>query len=233
MNVIAGFQSRPFYIALSFLMGLIALLGFWPTYFGPLVDGSLLKPFRVHVHAAVYVGWMFLFISQVSFAALGKMKWHIRLGKFGIGYGIFLILVGLYTAIARAALETGEFFGPFLDMVIFALFFGPAIYYRKKPYLHKKLMIVATTMLLIAAVGRMWFMPELSEVPRMSAFLMIWFLPVILAIGYDYVGRQRIHLIYIVGLLSFVFRAFSPPYIIETQAWIIFRDAAISAYFLI
>ena len=31
---------RPFYIATSVLMGLMAVVGFWPTYFGPLVRGN-------------------------------------------------------------------------------------------------------------------------------------------------------------------------------------------------
>ena len=233
MHALGSVRSRPFYIGLSFLMGLIALIGFWPSYFGPLVDGSLLKPLRVHVHVVVYVGWLLLFASQATFAALGKIKWHVRLGSFGIGYGVFLIFVGLYTAIVRAALETNEFLGPFLDMVIFALFFGPAVFYRRKPHLHKKLMIVATTMLLVAAVFRMWFLPELPEALRTPILLLIWFLPVILAIGYDYLGRQRIHPIYILGLLSFVFRVFGEAQIIETQAWITFRDAVISSYLLI
>lgn len=233
MNVLNGIRTRPFYICLGLLIGIIALAGFWPTYFGPLINGTVLEPLRIHVHAVVFVGWLLLFISQVSFAAIGKIKWHKRLGNFGIGYGLLLIFVGTYTAVARAALETGEFYGPVLDMVIFALFFGLAIYYRKKPYLHKKLMIVATTMLLIAAVGRMWFLPLLPETTRTPVFFIIWFLPVILAVTYDYLGKQRIHPIYMSGLICFVFRKFSPEYVVHTEAWITFREAVMSAYLML
>jgi hypothetical protein len=233
MNTLNSIRSRPFYFSLSILMAIIVVLGFWATYFGPLLGGSLAKPTRVHLHAIIYIGWIFLFITQVFFAAIGKINWHRRLGQFGIGYGILLVLMGLYTTVAEAALENIDFFGPFLDMLIFALFFAPAIYFRKKPYLHRKLMIVATTMLLIAAAGRMWFLPLLPNFVQQPIFFFIWFLPVILAIGYDYWGKQKVHPIYILGLICFVIRIYSPAFVQETETWIMVKEAAISAYLAI
>ena len=53
---------RPFYIGTSVLMGLMAVVGFWPTYFGPLVRGTLSQPLLIHVHTVVFVGWLALFL---------------------------------------------------------------------------------------------------------------------------------------------------------------------------
>lgn len=233
MKMLNSLRVRPFYIGLSVLIGVIVTLGFWPSYFGPLMNGTVLKPLRIHVHAVVFVGWLVLFSVQVLCAAMGNIKWHKRLGHWGMAYGLVLIGVGIYTAVARAALETGEFYGPVLDMVIFAVFLGLAFYYRKKPKFHTKLMIVATTMLLIAAVGRLWFIPALPESMRTPVFLFIWFLPVILAVVRDYLGQQRIHPIYIAGFMCFIFRKFSPEYVVHTTAWITVKQAAISAYLML
>jgi len=48
-----GVRRRPFYIGVSLLMGLIVIVGFWPTYFGPLVLGTISQPILIHLHATV------------------------------------------------------------------------------------------------------------------------------------------------------------------------------------
>ena len=50
----------------------IAAVGFWPTYFGPLVAGTAEKTPIIHLHAAVYVGWLALFLTQAALAATGR-----------------------------------------------------------------------------------------------------------------------------------------------------------------
>ena len=93
----------------------------------------------------------------------------MKLGRFAIGYGVLVIVVGLITAFARFALRVragevaaaqAQLLGPLLDMLVFAPVFAAAVYYRRKPELHKRLMVVATTSLLIAAVGRMQFLGD-------------------------------------------------------------------------
>src|SRR5688572_1053433 len=83
----SSLQRRPFYIGASLLMGLIAVVGFWPTYFGPLVKGTIAQPLLIHIHATVFTGWLVLFLTQAVLAATKQVTWHLRLGKIGIGYG--------------------------------------------------------------------------------------------------------------------------------------------------
>ena len=56
-------RRRRFYVGTSVVMALIAVVGFWPTYFGPLVRGTLSQPLLIHVHTAVFVGWLLLFLT--------------------------------------------------------------------------------------------------------------------------------------------------------------------------
>ena len=56
---------RPFYIGTSVLMGFIAVVGFWSTYFGPLVRGTS-QPSLIHVHTVVFVGWLVLFLTSLE-----------------------------------------------------------------------------------------------------------------------------------------------------------------------
>jgi hypothetical protein len=197
---------RRLYIGLALLAVAIAAVGFWPTYFGPLVAGAAEKTAIVHLHAVVYVGWLAIFVTQTVLAATGRIAAHMKLGRFAIGYGVLLIAVGLLTAFARFALRVraGEaadaqeqLLGPLLDMLVFAPLFAAAIYYRRKPELHKRLMIVATTSLLIAAAARMQFPAEL----RLWLVHSIWLAPILLAMAHDFWRQRRVHPVYVMGLV--------------------------------
>jgi hypothetical protein len=134
----------------------------------------------------------------------------MKLGRIAIGYGALVIVVGVLTAFARFALgvragavaaAAAQLLGPLLDMLVFAPAFAAAIYYRRKPELHKRLMVVATTSLLIAAAGRMQFLGE----PRNLLLLhLIWTAPILLAMAHDLWRERRVHPVYALGLVVLV-----------------------------
>jgi hypothetical protein len=201
---------RRLYVGLAALAAVIAVVGFWPTYFGPLVAGTIDKLPIIHLHAAVYVGWLAIFMTQAVLAATGRVASHIKLGRFAIGYGVLVIVVGLVTAFARFALRVragegaaanAQLLGPILDMLVFAPMFAAAIYCRRKPELHKRLMVVATTALLIAAVGRM---PFLGEPRNQLALHAIWVAPILLAMAHDFWRQRKVHPVYVLGLVVLV-----------------------------
>ena len=215
-----GVTRRPFYIGVSLLMGLIAIVGFWPTYFGPLARGTISQPLLIHVHATVFTGWLVLFLTQVALAASGHVAWHLRLGRVGIGYGVLVVIVGLLTGISRSAhrLQLGLpgeqlLFVAIADMTVFSIFFGAAIAFRRKPQVHKRLMLVAATMLLVAAASRMRFLPLLSM--RQA----VWVSPILLAMAYDFRTKRVVHPVYPIGLGAFFVRAISPGIFADTDAW--------------
>ena len=200
---------RRLYVGLALLAIAIAAVGFWPTYFGPLVAGSVDKPAIIHFHAAVYVGWLAIFLTQAVLAATGRIALHMKLGRFAIGYGVLVIVAGLIAGFGMFVLRVragavaeaqGRLIGPVLDMLVFAPVFAAAVYYRRKPELHKRLMIVATTALLIAAATRIPFAEEL----RRPLVYLVWTLPILLAMAHDFWRHRRIHPIYVGGLVVLV-----------------------------
>jgi hypothetical protein len=218
----SALQRRPFYIGASLLMVLIAVAGFWPTYFGPLVKGTIAQPLLIHIHATVFTGWLVLFLTQAVLAATKQVAWHLRLGTIGIGYGALLVVVGLITGVLRSArLPLGGqaedlLFAATADMIVFSGFFAAAIVYRRKPQVHKRLMIVAANMLLIAAVARMTFIPPPPA--GLPLFVAIWSLPLISAMAYDWWDQRRLHAVYVIGLGAFVVRILAIA-IVNTDAW--------------
>jgi hypothetical protein len=193
--------KRTFYVAVSAVMALIALVGFWPSYFGPLVRLSVERSAVIHFHALVYVGWLALFITQAALAATGRMAAHRSLGRFGIAYGVIVIAVGVGTTLYQFAgrieangLDASLAYPtwPLIDMAIFAPFFALAVAYRRRPEVHKRLMVVATTTLLVAAAGRMPL--EFNWVRA------VWFSPILLGLAYDAFKCHQVHPVYAIGL---------------------------------
>ena len=197
--------GRLFYVALALLVCAIVATGFGPRFYAVLVLGES-RPWIIHVHGVVYVGWLVILVTQSVLAARGRIALHRRLGNFGIAYGVLVILVGLLVSFIAPALHVraGEWTMdqaagflpiPLGDMVLFGSAFGAAIAYRRRPEIHKRLMLLAAVALMFAAVGRVWF------VNTMSVELPLWYSPVLVAMGYDLYKRRRIHPVYIIGIV--------------------------------
>jgi hypothetical protein len=217
---------RRLYVSLAVLAIAIAIVGFWRSYFGPLLAGVVDTPSVIHFHAAVYVGWLALFLTQAVLAATGRVAAHMKLGRFAIGYGVLVIAAGLLATFGMFVLRVragavaeaqGRLIGPLLDMLVFAPLFAAAVYYRRKPEWHKRLMIVATTSLLIAAVGRMPFPAELRNPWVLHV---VWALPIIAAMAHDFWRQRRIHPIYVLGLVVLVLEGpLTRAAVRDTEQW--------------
>ena len=67
------------YVGLALLICAIVAAGFGRSFFGTFVGGAV-HPWIIHVHAAVYVGWLVLLVAQAVLAARGRIAQHRRLG---------------------------------------------------------------------------------------------------------------------------------------------------------
>jgi hypothetical protein len=99
-----------------------------------------------------------------------NVRLHRRLGWFGVGLAVAIVAVGAWTAISivRFSIEQKDPFNStaftivqVMDLGCFAVPFALAIYWRKKPEFHRRLMLIASCALLDAAFGRF---PELPLV---------------------------------------------------------------------
>ena len=105
-----GACDRLFYGGMAIVLGLTVLTGFAPTYYLRLVgDGPRATmsggPFTslVHLHGALFTGWVLLFIVQTALVASHRVAVHRRLGVAGAVLAAAMIVAGTTTAIATAA----------------------------------------------------------------------------------------------------------------------------------
>ena len=186
----------------------VAVVGFWRTYFGPLLTGTLDEALIVHVHAATMVIWLALVIGQVWLAASGRVRLHVRLGSWVMAYSVLMVFVWLLTISHTFAtrLATGDvfraqrlLFGLLREVVFMVPFLAAGWLYRKRSEVHKRLMLVATTLILAPAIGRMTF---LGFPVALWKYMLIWPAPVYLAMVHDYRTKRLIHPAYVIGVLA-------------------------------
>jgi hypothetical protein len=230
----AGAARSKLYVGLALMIAAIVAAGFSRSFYGTFVAGAG-HPWIIHVHAAVYVGWLALLITQSVLAARGRIATHKRVGSFGIAYGAIVWALGLIVAIAMPVInvragawpvERGEQFLaiPLGDMALFGGFFAAAIAYRGKPEIHKRLIVLAAVAIMFAAIGRAFTNAGIllgdpdAPLGGRSARLLLWYSPVLVAMAHDLVTKRRIHPVYWIGVTAMTVGFLRLPYS-ETAQW--------------
>jgi hypothetical protein len=214
-------RGQQFYVRMATACLAVGVIGFAPTYWVPLVRGTLDVAPLTHVHALFFYGWLLLFVRQTALASSGRMTRHRELGVAGVALASGMCFVGLGMAVgsirqseAAGAGAAARAFSivPVTGIAFFAALFAAAIVNVKKPEVHKRLMLVATVSMLQAAVGR-WFLLFLAPsrpagfigpppVPPVFVTVMpglISDLLIVAAMIYDRRTRGRVHPVYWYG----------------------------------
>jgi hypothetical protein len=158
------------YLAAAIGLPLLVLIGYFKTYyFSAFFDVPALANTLVHFHGIVMSIWVLYFVAQVALIRTKNVRLHMTMGMTGIALAALVIIVGLMTAydaqLVRNAAPPGinpqEFFIlPVGDMLLFAIYFVGAIYYRKRPMEHKSLMLMTAINFIPAALFRISFVPD-------------------------------------------------------------------------
>lgn len=156
--------DRRLFAAAAVFFPLAVLIGFSRTYYlKAAFGGPPLPSLLVHVHGLLMTVWVGFFVSQVFLIRTKNHKTHMNMGMIGIALAIAMVVVGFFTGAAAAkhgsspapGMDPLQFLAvPFFDILMFAGLFGAAIYFRKSPADHKRLMLLTVLNFLPPAVGR-------------------------------------------------------------------------------
>ena len=195
-------RKSKFFLTMG-IVGLVAIfIGFSKPFIIPVAQQTFEAPLSIYVHALFSLAWVVLFTLQALFIHKKLFKLHIKLGIAGIliasvaSFSLipvakFIIERDLKLGLGETAysnsvglLTTGIMF---LTLVIFGL------YYRKTSPTHKRLLLLATIVLLWPAWFR--FRHFFPSIPRPD----IWFglilsdSLIIIAWIWDKIENNRIH----------------------------------------
>ena len=152
-----------FYAWVALSAALIIFAGFARTFYLRSISGAPpLSPLLI-VHGVVMTTWFVVFGAQVWLVSAGRTALHRRLGLAGLIVAVLVVCVGVAAAIDAGRRGASPAPGvpplmfmaiPLFDMPVFALLVAVALWQRRRPDIHKRLMLLATVGMLTPAVGR-------------------------------------------------------------------------------
>jgi len=194
--------ERYFYLFMSLLIAVVVVYGFSHTIDRNLLHPRVQPPVILYLHSFVFSAWVLFFILQSVLVRSHNVHLHRTLGWVGVGLAVSIVVLGYATTITMARLSIKHRvpfpFVSFLivammDLVCFAVPFALAIYWRKRPDFHRRLMLIATCALTEAAFGRF---------PSLHIFLAPIGLDILILLGVlrDVIVEHRIHKVYLYAL---------------------------------
>ena len=219
-------RERRIYTWAAVLIPILVLVGFAPTYYLSSAFGGRKLSVLAHLHGVVMTSWIVLFIVQVRLVAAHRVRLHIRLGVFGAILTALVIVVGTITAISAAARGSGP--GPPLvflaiplgDILVFTILTGVSLHFRRRPDIHKRLMLLAALSILSAAIGR--FPWEFLQTPLGYFALIDLF--VIGSLVYDTIRNHKLNLAFALGALLIIVSHPLRLMLSGTEAWMQFAS---------
>ena len=221
-------RDHTFFRSMAIIIAVVVLAGFAPRYGLPLLNGTSTVPWIIHVHAVVFASWLLVFVVQTTLIGRDRVALHRTVGTASMFLAALMVIVGVATGISMARLgHRGipgvEFPDPegflLLNLIatgVFAVLTAAGWFYRRKPQIHKRLMLMAATSSLVGpGASRLPFV--YGHAPAVATIVVSLLLagPV-----YDLVTRRRIHPAYVVGVVLGFLAA--PPAVMAigaTAAW--------------
>jgi hypothetical protein len=220
-------DSRYFYFQMSLLCMAVAFLGFWPSYWAPMVAGTLHKAPVSHIHGIIFFGWSLYIVYQSWLGASGQVARHRSVGLIGVSLATAMLIFGVLVSIQRmhetAAAGHAEM-GVLIaseslsNILLFAVLVVFALMNIRRPEWHKRLMIMAAISILGAPLARP-LMVNLHQAP--PAPLSDW-LVVVIALApllHDWRTRGRVHNASWIALAAIVAVRLVRIPMAETSAW--------------
>jgi len=207
MTQIKGFLSRYFYFCMSLLIAALVVGGFSRTVGAGLFHAAVPRPLLLWIHGAAFASWVTFFIAQSTLVRIHKVSWHRFLGWFGAGLATVMVPLGIATSIIMTRFDTVQLHQsgvdsfmaiPFYDMIAFGVIIALAIYWRKRPEFHRRLVFVATCGLMDAAFGRFDFLFN------HNLFFLCLDLLIALGVVRDLVVDRHVHKVYLYALPALI-----------------------------
>ena len=161
-----AFLSRYFYFCMALVMSGLVVWGFSRTVSANLFHGNPPRPLLLWFHGAAFSAWLVFFTAQSALVRVRKVSVHRTLGWFGAGLATVMVVLGFTIAVIMTRFDStvlhlkdvDSFLSiPFTDMIVFGTLMALAIYWRKRPEYHRRLVFIATCELMDAAIGRFDF----------------------------------------------------------------------------
>lgn len=172
---------------------LIVFWGFAPSfYLSKYFDNPEPLPLHLIIHGISFTLWVVLYAVQVFLIRYRSYKTHMTLGILGIAIMAAMIPTGFFPVVYKAYVGTTTVDAAGHNVFRLAsayTLFGFAYAYRKKAFLHKRLMLGCMVMLTSAAIFRVSFDFGLEESQLFNKGVLIF--PAVVLFLFDLVKLKK------------------------------------------
>ncbi len=198
-------SERRFFLVMAMLITVTVVFGFMLN--AARMQWNFLElPPQVHLHAAVFLAWILLYLGQNWLIVRGSVTRHRQLGMIGASVAAVMVVLGITTTVtAIEQHRVPPFFPPGVFLVLdvlgvigFGILTAWAIALRKQAAWHKRLMLCGTILVMSPALGRILPMPLLGKFAPLAVFASMAVF-VIAGMIFDLRLRGKIHPAYYWG----------------------------------
>src|SRR5215469_3002746 len=172
-------SERRFYVVAGSVMLIATVVGFrlFLAHGKGFGGGEITRQIfpLVVVHGLAMFSWIVLFLAQSIFILNGNRLLHMRTGVGGAVLAGVMVPLGSVAAILSAH-HNPELYQPFGgpkfflatmlgEMFSFGVLVGIAIIYRRRPEIHRPMMLLATLMIISGSLGRCPYIGEFAVKP--------------------------------------------------------------------
>lgn len=194
-------RARNFYLGFAAMAAAAVAIGFSTTYFIPGPRGLLNIPWIVHLHGWAAMAWVLFLFAQVMLVRFNQSKLHRRAGKAAIPLALTIwatgIAVGIWAA-ERDLPSQGDFAltalaGTATSLTMFLALVIAAVTLRRRPDWHKRVMLLATVVVLWPAFFRFRHLMPFVPRPELWLGLLLADLPILVGAWRDHLRWGEVH----------------------------------------
>ena len=177
-------------------------------------------------HGVIMTAWVVLFITQIALVSAGRTHLHRRLGIAGGLVAALVVVVNLLAAVdagrrgfSPSPQVTPVMFMaiPLIDVVVFGSLVAAALWNRRRPATHKRLMLLATLGILTPAVARLPLDGLRSA--GLPAFFSVMIFCVVVVVAFDTFRNRRLHPAFGWGAAFLIASVPLRVLLAQTEAW--------------
>ncbi len=204
-------KRRIFFGAFGLFAIAIAATAFVPEYLR-FVAGLFPIASVLQIHSALMGAWLATFVVQAWLASSGRVALHRKIGPYGVALGVVAWVSMIYVPLRRLVVHPlpvlltdydGLLQDVYVDIAFIVLLLWAA-YERRRPAWHKRLMVIAVFVTLLAPIERLEWLPELGVGFIWASVLWLNLFLVVPLVAYDIVLAKRPHPATLQGLALLV-----------------------------
>lgn len=220
-------RSR-YFLTAAYLSLAVVIIGFWKTFIVPSFKGTFVAPPVIYIHGALLFAWTLFLVLQSILIRRKNLKLHRKIGWAGpvlmMGVAVSTIVAGVYVlhrdiAAGGDHIAMSSFLGTVTTSIIFVALVTVGIMYRRRPEVHKRLMLLAMISIIWAAFGRFrHYFPPFEQ--AMLVFQVIVPLSmIVIAMLWEKFTKGRIHPVYFIVGVPLIAETITETLLFDTPVW--------------